>query len=73
MRTSKVREIIIPYKEDVQINPSVTLNDKIIYAIEVMLNNNVKDIAVVQNKRAIGMVRLEDAFKKIGLQIPRDK
>ena len=55
------------------INPSVTLNDKIIYAIEVMLNNNIKDIAVVHNNRAIGMVRRKDAFKKIGLQIPQDK
>jgi len=56
-----------------QIYPSVTLNDKIVYAIEIMLKNNVKDIAVVQEKRVIGIVRLEDALRKIGLQIPQDK
>jgi len=73
LRTSKVREIIIPNEKKLQIYPSVTLNDKIVYAIEIMLKNNVKDIAVVQEKRVIGIVRLEDALRKIGLQIPQDK
>jgi signal-transduction protein with cAMP-binding, CBS, and nucleotidyltransferase domain len=71
MRTKKVEEIIRPYKEGIQPQPSVTMSDKIIHAIELMVNNNLKSIAVVRNKRPIGMVHLEDAFQKLGLKTPR--
>lgn len=65
-----MEEIVRPYKEGIQPQPSVTMSDKIIHAIELMVNNNLKSIAVVRNKRPIGMVRLEDALKELGLNMP---
>ncbi|MBN1227765.1 MAG: CBS domain-containing protein [Deltaproteobacteria bacterium] len=70
MKGKKVKEIILPLKEGVQTHPSVTMGDKIISAIELMLKNNLKDIAVVHNGRPIGMVCLEDAFQVLGLRVP---
>jgi hypothetical protein len=35
-----------------------------------MLCHNLNRIAVVRNQRAIGMIRLEDAFQEIGLEMP---
>ena len=70
MKTKKVDEILLPYEEGIPLNPSVTLSDKIVHAVELMVENDLKCIAVVRNKRPIGMVRLEDAFQKIGLRLP---
>ncbi|MBW2051835.1 MAG: CBS domain-containing protein [Deltaproteobacteria bacterium] len=70
MRTKKVEEIILPYTENVPIEPSVTIGDKIIDAIELMVSNNIRNIAIVKNKRPIGIIRLEDAFQKLGLHVP---
>jgi len=70
MKRKKVEEIILTIKEGVPLHPSVTMSDKIIHAIELMVNNNLKNIAVVLNERPIGRVCLEDALKKLGLQIP---
>jgi CBS domain-containing protein len=67
MRRTKVDEILLPYEDGVPIDPSVKIGDRIITAIERMVGNNLKQIAVVRNQRPVGMVRLEDAFKKIGL------
>jgi len=33
------------------------------------VKNNLKHIAVVRNRRPIGIVRFEDALQKLGLQI----
>jgi hypothetical protein len=70
MRPTSVEEILQPYQDDVPLHPSVKMGDKIIHAIELMVRNNVKCIAVLKNQRPVGMVRLEDAFRKIGLQRP---
>ena len=70
MKTKKVDEILLPYEEGIPLNPSVTLSDKIVHAVELMVENDLKCIAVVRNKRPVGMVRLEDAFQKIGLRLP---
>jgi CBS domain-containing protein len=70
MRSCKVDSIIAPYTEDVPLTPSVTLGEKISRAIELMLKHNLNRIAVVRNQRAIGMVRLEDAFHELGLEMP---
>jgi len=56
-------------KEGLPHHPSETMSDKIIHAIELMVHNNLKDITVVLNKRPIGRVCLEDALKKLGLQM----
>ena len=71
MRTRKVEEIILPYMEGIPLNPSVNIDDKIVHAIELMVDNNLKNIAVVLNARPIGRVCLEDAFQKLGLKTPR--
>ena len=73
MKERKVEEIILPFKEGMPLYPSVTMSDKITLAVELMLNNNLKDIAVIQNRRPMGMVRLEDAFKQLGIQMPRKR
>jgi predicted transcriptional regulator len=67
MRRRKVDEILRPYENGVPLEPSVKIGDKIITAIELMVRNNLKQVSVVRNQRPIGMIRLEDAFKKIGL------
>jgi hypothetical protein len=67
MRRRKVDEILVPYEDGVPLDPSVTIGDRIITAIELMVGKNLKQIAVVRNQRPVGMVRLEDAFRKIGL------
>lgn len=72
MKKKKVGEIILSYKEGVPLHPSVTMSDTIIHAIELMVNNNLKNISVVVNERPIGRVCLEDALRKLGLQMPRE-
>ncbi|MDB9822978.1 CBS domain-containing protein [Deltaproteobacteria bacterium] len=70
MKCKTVEEILLPFRDGIRIDPSVTLGDKIIYAIEMMLNNNLKEIAVVRRERTIGMVTLEDALRVLGLNVP---
>jgi predicted transcriptional regulator len=70
MRSCNVDSIIVPYTEDVPLTPSVTIGEKITRSIELMLNHNLSRIAVVRNRRAIGIIRLEDALQEIGLEIP---
>lgn len=67
MTGRKVDEILLPYEEGVPLKPSVRMGDKIITAIELMVGNNLKQVAVMRNQRPVGMIRLEDAFKTIGL------
>ena len=67
MKEKRVEEILLPLRKGVPFCPSVTMTDKITRAIELMVNNNLKCIAVVRNDRPVGMVCLEDAFKKLGL------
>jgi predicted transcriptional regulator len=67
MRRTKVDEILVPYEDGVPLDPSVKIGERIITAIEVMVGKDLKQIAVVRNQRPVGMVRLEDAFNKIGL------
>lgn len=68
MRKLSVQEIVIPIGDDVAPKPSVSPEDKITDAIEVMLKNDLKQIAVRRENRVLGMIRLEDAFKEIGLE-----
>lgn len=69
MRRRNVDEILLPYEDGLPLDPSVKIGDRIIMAIELMVRKNLKQIAVVRNQRPVGMVRLEDAFKKIGLTV----
>jgi predicted transcriptional regulator len=70
MRRGKVDEILLPYEDGLPVDPSVRIGDSIIAAIELMVGKNLKQIAVLRNQRPIGLVRLEDAFKKMGLTRP---
>ena len=73
MERKKIDEILLPYKEGIPLHPRVRISDRIIHAVELMVNNNMTYIAVIKNNRPIGMLRLEDAFRKLGLQIPDKK
>jgi len=70
MRSCTVDSIIVPYTEEVPLTPSVTIGEKITRAIELMLKHNLSRIAVIRNQRLIGMIRLEDAFHELGLEMP---
>jgi CBS domain-containing protein len=70
MKSRKVDCILLPCPEDLPVTPSVSIGEKITRAIELMISQNLNRIAVVRDKRPIGMVRLEDAFKEVGLEMP---
>ena len=67
MGAKKVREIILPFRVGIPLNPCVVADDRITRAIKLMLNNEVKRIVVVRNNRPIGFILLEDAFEAVGL------
>jgi CBS domain-containing protein len=69
METIKVKTILLPYRKEMPTYYTVMPEDKVIYAVELMVDHNMKTIAVVRNGRPIGMIRLEDALKKLGLDI----
>ncbi|MEJ5358724.1 MAG: hypothetical protein WHT06_08615 [Desulfobacterales bacterium] len=71
MKFRTVDSILLPCPEDLPLTPSVAAGERIARAIELMISHNVDRIAVVQGRRAIGMVRLEQAFKEIGLEMPQ--
>ena len=69
MKQRIVAEIVVPICEGVPPDISVSATDSIMRAVELMVNRNLSMIAVVHNKRPIGIIRLEDAFKALGLQV----
>ena len=73
MRRKRVKEIVISYREGVALDPSVTMDDKVVDAIELMVKNDLNSIAVVRSGRPVGMVRLEEALHKLGLKDQRKK
>jgi hypothetical protein len=70
MRPATIDGLIVPCAGDMALEPSVGFGEKITRAIELMVSHNLNRIAVVRNRRAVGMIRLEDAFQEIGLQLP---
>ncbi|OEU51884.1 MAG: hypothetical protein BA861_05585 [Desulfobacterales bacterium S3730MH5] len=68
MKRLAVETIIIPMEEGVALKPSVGPEDRITEAIEVMLKNDLRRIGVTEGDRVLGMIRLEDALKKVGLE-----
>jgi CBS domain-containing protein len=70
MRPATIDGLIVPCVGEMPLEPSVGLGEKISRAIELMVRHNLNRIAVVRNRRAVGMVRLEDAFQEIGLEMP---
>jgi len=70
MTSRNIDSIIRPCTEDLALEPCVGIGEKITRAIELMVSHNRSRIAVVRNRRAVGMIRLEDAFQEIGLEMP---
>jgi CBS domain-containing protein len=68
MKRKRVSDILLPYNDMVPLEPSVGLDERIVHAIELMVNRNLKCVAVVSNQRPVGMIKLEDAFEKLGLR-----
>jgi predicted transcriptional regulator len=68
MKKHEVKEIIVPIDKNLSIKPSVAAEDSITEAIEILLNNDLKQIAVTRKDVVVGMIRLEDALKTIGLE-----
>jgi len=69
MKTIRVEEIMNPFNEGTPLHPSVSLGDKITYAVELMINNDLECIAVKGSRHPIGMISLQDALEKLGLRI----
>ncbi len=67
MRQKRVDQILLPLKTGIPDHPAVAMSDKITRAIELMVTHNIRHIVVTRHNRPIGMVRLEDAFKILGL------
>ena len=68
MEKLKVKDITLLMDPNLSIRPSVSVEDKITDAIEVMLKNDLDRIAVVSKYKIIGMIKLDDALKVIGLE-----
>lgn len=68
MKRLAVEAIIIPIDEEVAFKPCVGPQDRITEALEIMLKNDLKRIAVTRGKEVLGMIRLEDALKSLGLE-----
>jgi hypothetical protein len=64
-----VKEIVRPPVEGLPPAPVIGMNEPVTYAVELMLNNDRKEIAVVGRCGVIGHVRLEDALRHLGLRL----
>jgi hypothetical protein len=67
MQTKKVWDIVRFHWEGVAPTPAVGLSDPVTRAVEVMLNHDLRSIAVAHNGQTVGMVRLEDALQCLGI------
>ncbi|MEN6486998.1 MAG: hypothetical protein ABFD98_19135, partial [Syntrophobacteraceae bacterium] len=67
MGDMRVIDIVCPLSHNLPLHPNVELHDSLTRAIKLMVSHNLQQIAVFSNNFPIGMVRLKDAFQKIGL------
>jgi CBS domain-containing protein len=68
MKKLAVKTIVIPIDKGLPSDPSVGPDDRITEALEIMVENDLKQIAVVEKGQVVGMITLEDALKKVGLE-----
>jgi CBS domain-containing protein len=68
MKIRTVTAIIQPFQGGVPLHPSVTMEERISRAIELMVTFNLKCIAVTRGARPVGVIRLADAFREMGLR-----
>lgn len=73
MMSRTINSIIRPCIRELKSEPNVVASDKISRAIELMVSHNLSCIAVVRNRRVIGMILLSDAFREIGLRMHENK
>ena len=67
MKAQKVIEITRPSVKYNALFPSVTCEDDITKAVEIMLNNDLTCISVKKNSRILGVIFLDDAMRALGL------
>ena len=67
MESRKVKAVLMPYTPGVSLDYCVSLEDKLTHAVKIMLSHRINRIAVIQNDRPIGIIRLNDALEKLGL------
>lgn len=66
----KVLDIVRPCRVGIRPSPAVGLSDSVTRAIEVMLQHDLKSIAVMTNGRLVGCVELSQALNHLGLRMP---
>jgi|AMWB02.1.fsa_nt_gi CBS domain-containing protein len=67
IKCSKVIDIVTPAIHPTALEPHVCLYDPLTHAIEVMAEHNIDVVAVMQNHQVIGVARLSDALRRVGL------
>jgi signal-transduction protein with cAMP-binding, CBS, and nucleotidyltransferase domain len=68
MESCKVKTVLVPFTSGMSLDHSVTPEDRLTHAVQLMLVCGINRIAVVQNGHPMGMVRLDDALEKLGLK-----
>lgn len=68
MESCKVKTVLVPFTTGISLNHSVTPDDRLTHAVQLMLFYGINRIAVVKNGQPMGVVRLEDALDKLGLK-----
>lgn len=68
-QAKKVGEIVRPVVSGLSLNLSVGIGDPVMRAVELMLKNDVTQIAVVGRCGLIGRVVLEEALQYLGLRL----
>jgi predicted transcriptional regulator len=68
-QSKTVRDIVRPPVTGMPEHPSVAISGLIVHAVELMLENDVSEIAVVGHDRLIGHIRLSDALEHLGLRM----
>jgi CBS domain len=68
VQKKKVIEILLPYREYVPLSPGLSTDEPITRAIQIMLEHDIRCMAVVRRHKPIGIVTLEDALQALGLQ-----
>lgn len=68
MESRKVKAVLIPFTHGICLDHTVTPEDRLTHAVQLMLFYGINRIAVVRNGHPMGIVRLEDALEKLGLK-----
>jgi CBS domain-containing protein len=68
MESCKVKTVVMPFTTGMNLDHSVTPEDRLTHAVQLMLVYGINRIAVVQNGHPMGIVRLDDALERLGLK-----